>query len=864
MRVIYLFVNALLVVFLLSCSTQKNSTLPSPENKAPLTQYQGSDTTTLKKAPLQLMPEKKWEQLHLNLEVTPDFNRFEIIGIAELILHPYAYSQNELQLNAQHLKIDSLHLKTNSNKTINYTFEQIDSTLLQFNFEKSITPSDTLTIKIYYQTNYYTATQVQKGYYFVGPKNSDSLHFYTQGEPQDNSLWFPCIDEPNQRSTHNLQVTRPAKFMSFSNGEFQFMLLNGDDTETDYYAMNQPQAPYLIALSVGNYYMASDTISIGSTQKELNYFAQKQYAPFVEPYFERTAEMIPYFSRLYGTDFPWPNYKQVIVEEFTAGAMENTTAVVFYNYLKNYIQKDSTLANNDDYIVAHELVHHWFGDLVTCESWGQLAMNEAFATFGELEWKLASKGKREYLADLSYTRDAYFYESKTLQTPIIRSSYNHPDELFNSHSYAKGGLILNLLKQELDSTIYYKAIQNYLHTHKYQSVEIHDFRLACEKISGKDLIVFFNQWFLSKGHPILTVEQKIDSNQIEFSIKQKHSRGLQPYHMKLPVVLCYENEFDTLYLQLENETTEHSIQLKSTLKSVWVDPEQTLPALLKISKPAEQLKYDLIQKKSTPHTKMEALEQLSLDTTLTKEKLLDLVLLGLPKEVTNFELSEVMYWILEHEVKTKTAEDFLLNQLTIENHYSLRYIAVHALNELFGNKHFSTFKALVNDVNYDVSALAISLVEDSLKSETLKLIENVSPLATLEYVNQISRTISKFGNAEHLPFFEVHKHQLLKNAPEEFLGNYALFLINTPLNEQQFSEGVRSFLTCLKTQPSWWAELIALDTANSIRFALQKDEEALNDFTKEFRTNQITKIEHVMRELIATSKHSEVKNYLLD
>ena len=189
--------------------------------------------------------------------------------------------------------------------------------------------------------------------------------------------------------------------------------------------------------------------------------------------------------------------------DYVSGAMENTSATI----MGEFVQKDDRAlydASNDD-IVSHELSHHWFGDLLTCESWSNLPLNESFATYCEYLWNEYKYGRDE--ADWSLNSDlkSYLQEARTKQVDLVRFDYDDKEDMFDRHTYQKGGRILHMLRKEVGDDAFFTSLKRYLEKNKFTAVEAHQLRLAFESVTGKDLNWFFNQWFYSKGHPILKI-----------------------------------------------------------------------------------------------------------------------------------------------------------------------------------------------------------------------------------------------------------------------------------------------------------------------------------------------------------------------
>jgi aminopeptidase N len=270
----------------------------------------------------------------------------------------------------------------------------------------------------------------------------------------------------------------------------------------------------------------------------LHYFVEKRFAPFTKKIFNHTPEMLSFFSEKLQYPYPWDKYAQISVRDYTSGAMENTGAVVF----NEFVQKNNyELADNDnDYIVAHELFHHWFGNLVTCESWSNLTLNEGFANYGEYLWFEHKYGKDR--ADFHRLNELIGYISEVMSVgprPAIDYYYASREGMFDAHSYNKGGMILHMLRNYVGDEAFFASLNKYLKENAFTAVEVDELRMAFEDTTGEDLNWFFDQWFLQSGHPELQVEYQYDEigKNLTVSILQTQDSITYPNAFVLPIHL---------------------------------------------------------------------------------------------------------------------------------------------------------------------------------------------------------------------------------------------------------------------------------------------------------------------------------------
>ncbi len=237
----------------------------------------------------------------------------------------------------------------------------------------------------------------------------------------------------------------------------------------------------------------------------VDYYVEKEYADYAKQIFGNTPEMMEFFSKKLGYDYPWAKYAQLVGRDFVSGAMENTTAVI---HAEHAHQKPGDLIDDNRWesTIAHELFHHWFGDLVTTESWSNLTVNESFANYSEYLWEEYKYGKDAADYHLDNNSSRYIHNPSDFNKDLVRFNYESREDMFDLVSYNKGGAILHMLRNYLGDDAFFAGVTDYLKTHEYGTGEAHQLRLSFEKISGKDLNWFFNQWYFNSGNPKLNIQ----------------------------------------------------------------------------------------------------------------------------------------------------------------------------------------------------------------------------------------------------------------------------------------------------------------------------------------------------------------------
>ena len=383
---------------------------------------------------------------HTKLDIRFDWKKQYLHGIATLKMSPYQYPQNRVVLDAKGFDIHQvLHLKSHQQLEFSY-----DGFHLAISLEENYTKSDTLDILVKYTAKPNelpkggsSAITDDRGLYFINPDGREKnkpRQVWTQGEIQSSSCWFPTFDSPNMKTTQEIFITTDTSFITLSNGKRIESKNNGDGTRTDHWKQEKPHAPYLFMMAVGKFSIVKDKWQ----NKPVYYYVEPAYEKYAKSIFGNTPEMMTFFSDLLQYPYPWVKYHQIVVRDYVSGAMENTSASLFMEELQ--ADNRSLIDRNWDDFIAHELFHQWFGDLVTCESWANLPLNESFATYAEYLWFEHKYGKNVAEIKRQKEIESYLYEAQVKQKDLIRYNYTSKEAMFDNHSYAKGSTILHLLR----------------------------------------------------------------------------------------------------------------------------------------------------------------------------------------------------------------------------------------------------------------------------------------------------------------------------------------------------------------------------------------------------------------------------------
>ena len=480
--------------------------------------------------------------VHTKLDVRFDYAKRYLYGKTWITLKPHGYPTDTLRLDAKGMDINAVALMNGDQQTpLKYTYT--DGANLRINLGKTFKPGEQYIIYIDYvskpdelKVQGSAAITDAKGLYFVNPDSAVAgkpVQIWTQGETEASSAWFPTIDRPNQKTTQEISMTVPSKYVTLSNGALVSQTPAGPGLRTDTWKMDLPHAPYLFMMAVGDFKITKDTWR----GKEVSYYLEPKYAPFAKQIFGNTTDMLEFYSNRLGVEYPWNKYAQIVARDYVSGAMENTTATLHGEQVQMTDRELLDREYQNESVIAHELFHQWFGDYVTAESWSNITVNESMADFSE-----------GLYAEHKYGRDAadahyYRYLRRYLSSPrdatknLVRFHYDSQEDVFDLVSYQKGGAIVDMLRTHLGDDVFFAGLQKYLKDNALGNGEAHQMRLAFEAVSGQDLNWFYNQWYFAPGHPVVTIDYAWDAAKKVQSVTVKQTQPGQPF--RLPFAIDY-------------------------------------------------------------------------------------------------------------------------------------------------------------------------------------------------------------------------------------------------------------------------------------------------------------------------------------
>lgn len=773
--------------------------------------------------------------LHTKLEVSFDWAKAWMYGKATLTLKPYFYPTNTLTLDAKGFQINEISLVTANGKTplkFTYNTDTIPDTLqVTIDLGRSFTKDETYTVFIDYIAKPNTLPQggsaaitSDKGLYFINNDGADKnkpMQIWTQGETEATSCWCPTIDKPNERCTNDFYITVADKYLTLSNGTLISSKKNADGTRTDNWKMDLPHAPYLFMMAVGEFAVVKDTWN----KMQVNYYVEKDYEQDARAIFGNTPEMIDFYSKKMGVNYAWPKYSQIVVRDYVSGAMENTTAVIHGDFLQQH--KRELLDENYEDVVSHELFHHWFGDLVTCESWSNIPLNESFATYGEYLWREYKYGRDD--ADYLGSNDlqTYLNESGYKQEDLIRFQYETREDMFDSHSYAKGGRVLHMLRKYLGDDAFFAGLNKYLQDNKFQSVEIHNLRLAMEAVSGEDLNWFFNQWFLDKGHPDLSIYYQWDEDTKTemISVYQNQDQTATPiYILPVDVDFYVNGKVERKRITIEKASQDFTFTFDAKPDLVNFDAEKMLLCTKFDNKDMAEYLY------AYDHAPLyldryEAVEAVAMYQDINDDYR-HLIEKALDDKHWAIRVAAVDTLLIDGQT-AQSVKDKIMWMAENDPRSYVRSAALLKLKDITGIDAWSVYNRAINDSSYTVMSTALSMIYNNDKKTGLELARKYKTETNFNIEGSVMAILGESGDAIDNDYFMAKFKESTGFEDYFVMINYEPFL-QRMTDSYVINQGIDALAEIANDEANFWMSFTAVNILNGLTSTY---ETAMNDAT---------------------------------
>lgn len=541
-----------------------------------------------------LPPSKEFHAEHIRIQLRVDFEKKRISGACKTKLVPLREGISLLHLDAREMRVSDVSLDG-----VKVPFEHDGEVI-------TVTSPGPLAIATHELRIEYSA-EPRQGVYFIAPDEGypdKPVQAWSQGEPEFSRYWFPCHDHPNDKATSEMEISVPAGFTVVSNGK----LVSKEDADgwtTFTWREDVAHSAYLNSFVAGRF----DVIEDVAEGIPLQYYFPEAKRGDALRLFGLTPDMLRVFESLTRTRYPYEKYSQIAVHDFIIGGMENISATTLTDtrfpderseedYAARYSRPDRSHVE----LVAHELAHMWFGDLVTAKHWSHLWLNEGFATYFQALYTREKFGEDDFRHDMLSKADSYFEEdSNSYRRAIVDDVYVTSDDVFDSYAYEKAAWMIHQLRYILGDELFFDATSEYLKRHAGANADTHDYMKVLEEKSGYSLEGYFDQAFFKAGHPEFEVGYSWDeaTRTAEVSVKQTQQTDELTPLFSLPCDIAFYipgapgaaktggRHLKRVALSSKEEKFHFELPWKPSV--VEFDPEERLLKKVKFEKPVAML-----------------------------------------------------------------------------------------------------------------------------------------------------------------------------------------------------------------------------------------------------------------------------------
>ncbi|WP_428327361.1 M1 family aminopeptidase [Mucilaginibacter sp.] len=700
-------------------------------------------------------PPKINDLVHTKLDVHFDYKKRYLYGKEWITLKPHFYPTDTLRLDAKGMDLKTIAVVKNG-KNIPLKFKYQDSLSVAIQLDKVYHNNESYTIYIDYTSkpnelkqHGSAAITDAKGLYFINPDGTEKdkpTQIWTQGESESSSCWFPTIDKPEQKTTDEISMTVPAKYVTLSNGQLTSQKDNGDGTRTDTWKQELPHSPYLFMMAVGDFKIYKDKWR----NKEVNYYLEPKYAPYAKQIFGMTPELIEFYSTTLGVDFPWYKYSQIVVRDYVSGAMENTSATLHGEYVQE-TPRELLDANYDAgrSTIAHELFHQWFGDLVTAESWSNLTVNESFADFSEMLWAEHKYGQDEADAHSQEAMLNYLGSPDAKTKNLVRFHYNNEMDMFDVVTYQKGGRILNMLRNYLGKDAFYKGLGIYLKTNAFKNGEAQQLRLAEEEASGLDLNWFFNQWYYGAGNPDLNISYKYDEAAKTETVYLQQTQEGQIFKLPMAIDIYAGGKTNRYKVWMNDKADTLTFPVASKPDLVNVDGDKVLLAQKTDSKTLNEYVFQYF---NAP-LYMDRFEAITAAAANQSDKGAQKVLIAALKDkYYGLRIKAIRALKMSNDDIHNAALPVLASLAQTDDNTLVRAAAITTLGKLKASGNLTLFKQALSSQSYAIQGAALMAINQLEPTQALTLAKNFESDNKGALTQAIVTVYATTGGSEQWPY----------------------------------------------------------------------------------------------------------------
>jgi len=715
-------------------------------------------------------PTRTYHVENYRLTLRFDEPKGKVFGDETVTLRPFDRHFRKFYLDSAELTIDSVTLEPAHGKPLRLMFSAEDQHLW-ITLGRDYDATSTLSVRILYHGFPRT------GLFFVNPTTSYPdwpREVYSQGEPEFNHYWFPCWDYPNDMATSETVTTVPEGQTVVSNGKLVKVTRASGQVTYDW-VESVPHSSYLISLAIGPWRKFTDKYE----DKPVDYYVPDSVdEATARRSLHLTPDMIDFFSRATGLDYPYEQYAQVTVQNYFFGGQENVSATTLTDGTLHDERADQDYPSTD--LVSHELGQHWFGDYVQGRDWANIWLNEGFATYMEAIYTQHHEGNDAYrfaiyndqLMEQAQDRNDY-------RRPIVNRHYTDPLQMFDIITHQKGAAILDMMRYVLDgadattqapsqSESFFRALHYYLAAHHAQTADTADLLDAIWTTTGQDLTWFFHEWVFLAGHPDYRVEASYDAaKRIEkLKVAQTQADAITPI-FDMPIELAfYGANGERKRIQVRDNSPQQEFDVPLDFEPQWVDfdPDDFIDKTVQFDKPVDALIAEG-EKDPSMMSRLWAAEQLS----ARKQADSDPIVAALTRVLTN----DLFYGVRAAaaaslgSVGTGEAKSALLSALQ-QPDSRVRTAVVQALGHFSADQ--TVYEALINtlhnDASYAAEAAAAANLGRSGRAQAFDVLQ--AEAATKPEVHVMQATLRALAATKDAKAAAILLAQAQPGVPERF------------------------------------------------------------------------------------------------
>ena len=533
----------------------------------------------------QYAPDRTVDVTHITLTLNFEIEQRTMNGICETAFTGIRDDLRTLTLDAAEMDILGVEDASGDSLSFDHSGDK-----LQIYLKAGLPQGESASVRIRYRVK-----DPQLGLYFVLPDENypdKPVQVWTQGQDNDARYWFPCFDYPNEKASSETIVTVPEQYFVLSNGAMEETSHDEErGTKTYHWKQEIPHVTYLISLVIGEFTEYTEQYN----GIPVTYYVPPGWEEEGTRSFGKTPDMMKFFSEQLRFPYPYEKYAQIAVEDFVFGGMENTTATT--QTARTLHDERAHLDYESEPLVAHELAHQWFGNLLTCKDWSHAWLNEGFATYLEALYREHDRGEDEFRYSMFQNARRYFKEDRKYRRPVVTNQYREPIDLFDRHLYEKGALVLHMLRFILGEEQFWEVLHTYLKRHQQENVETVDFIRAVESVTGRNMQQFFDEWIFGAGYPEFEVtfgwtpaeDNSHGTAELKVVQKQDGENTADVFHIPMDLVFVTENGERHERIALHERESVFHFRLTGKPEQVRLDPDNWILKTLDLKFPRQML-----------------------------------------------------------------------------------------------------------------------------------------------------------------------------------------------------------------------------------------------------------------------------------